>query len=178
MKPRLVDRAWSGPWRPEHELLLGLERICAPAGRSDWPVDVVLMEDSRMQELNQHFRMQAQVTDVLSFSYLEEEGQGPPLLVAGRGYARRDLWWNEMEAEAGSAVGEVILAPDYVAAQCQSQGWSFADEIALLTVHGVLHILGWDHGDQAAAAAMREAEVALLACGGVTHPIPLREGTD
>lgn len=59
-------------------------------------------------------------------------------------------------------LGDVVISPAIAAEQAPGHAGSFADEIALLVVHGVLHIVGHDHAEPAEAAVMRERELDLL----------------
>ena len=70
--PDRVMESWL-PAGPRHELLTGLAE---PLGRPDWTVDVVLIEDQAMAALNAEYRQADGVTDVLSFSYLQESRAG------------------------------------------------------------------------------------------------------
>jgi probable rRNA maturation factor len=171
MRLRLVDRRAREGWLPPAALWAALEAATAPAGRPDWCLAWVLLEDAAMSALNAGYRGAAEVTDVLSFSYLAAEGRDGPALAAGDGHAARDLWRDPVEEAAGGDVGEIVLAPAFVAERCRLRGWSFPDEVALLTVHGALHVLGWEHGDEDAAAAMRAREAALLRGAGLAHPM-------
>ena len=131
----------------------------------------MLADDAVVTALNSQFRHTDGVTDVLSFSYLEDMGEGPPALTAGERYAHHDLWYDPATAARDCTVGEVILAPDFVAQRCRTQGWPFLDEIALLTVHGVLHVLGWTHDEEADRDAMQMLERELLSREGIEHPL-------
>jgi len=150
-----------------------LRRLAAAVGHPDWVVDLVLVDDRNMADLNRQYRRRDGVTDVLSFSYLEFAGAGAPDLPAGRGYAPADVWLGEQSDAAiiGGAVGELILAPAFVAARCAENDWTPATEFPLLVVHGSLHLLGWDHEDVAEGRAMQEHEVAILAGEGLSHPL-------
>jgi probable rRNA maturation factor len=150
--------------------LEALAALCAPAGRAAWSVNLVLVDDGEMADLNRGWRGRAEPTDVLSFSYLEPEGAGAPALARGAGCAARDLW-RDAAGDDDEPVGEVVLAPAFVRERCRRHGWPLETEIALLTVHGVLHILGWEHADAHEAAAMRAREEELLARGGLAHPL-------
>ncbi len=149
-------------------------RLAAAVGPSEWRVDVVLVEDGAMTVLNGRYRGAAEVTDVLSFSYLEESGTGRPDLAAGRQDARRDLWRSGPVAGVEEPVGEVLVAPEFVARRCRERGWSVEHEMALLVVHGLLHVLGWEHAEEADRADMRAREAEILGRCGLPHP--LREG--
>jgi probable rRNA maturation factor len=59
-------------------------------------------------------------------------------------------------------LGDVVLSPAAADAQFAEHAGTYEDEIALLVVHGVLHILGHDHGEPVEAATMRSRELALL----------------
>jgi len=177
---RLVDRRsgkksglepWdlSAPWPDLRTLVEGL-------GKEDWHVDLVLVDDRAMAELNGDFRGKPDVTDVLSFSYLEDEGPGQPDLAAYGAGARHDLWWADPPSAGGApeAVGEVILAPRFVADRCTRKGWPVEAEVPLLVIHGCLHLLGWEHETPTDTEAMRDIEQDLLQAADLTHP--LRKG--
>ena len=91
-------------------------------------------------------------TDVLSFPIDDlvpgeppsVESTGPPLLL-----------------------GDVVIAPDFIARQAATNGVPESDELALMVVHGVLHLMGWDHENDADAEAMESRERAILAEVGV-----------
>lgn len=66
--------------------------------------------------------------------------------------------------EIGPALlGDVVLCPAFAAAQARKAGHGLADELALLTVHGVLHLLGYDHGEPEQEREMFGLQNALLA---------------
>ncbi len=174
MKLRLVDQRQNDTtWQCEDEQLVMLQRLCAGLGGEDWVLDLVLVDDSRMSSLNSDYREVPGVTDVLSFSYLDESGDGAPSVAAGSRGARHDLWRERftLEAEAEFVAGEIVLAPAFIVQRCLENDWSQSNELALLTVHGALHILGWEHGDEAQHRLMREEETRVLATCGVEHPL-------
>ncbi len=178
MKVEVVDRRSMRSWWPSREIVGRLERLCAPAGRDEWCVGWVLADDQALADLNWRYRRLRGVTDVLSFSYLEKSGAGPPQLAAGEGYAHCDFWLDSFSEEVNATVGEIVLAPAFVADRCQEHGWPWEEELALLTVHGVLHVLGWEHGAAAANEAMQAREAELLARVGIQHPLLRRGMTD
>lgn len=63
-------------------------------------------------------------------------------------------------------LGDVIVAPSYIRRQAAELGWDFDDEFALMVVHGVLHLLGYDHGDDKEASRMEERERVILEAAG------------
>lgn len=64
-------------------------------------------------------------------------------------------------------LGDVVIAPAYIARQAAANGVSESDELALMVVHGVLHLMGWDHESEADAEAMESREREILAGVGV-----------
>lgn len=172
MKARLHDRR-RRPEPPPVAWRKALARLAEPAGQPAWPVDVVLVDDAEIAALNRRWRGRDEVTDVLSFSYLAAEGAGAPALRAGSRHAATALWRDPGDAAARAPVGELVIAPAYVAGQCAAHGWDLAAEWALLTVHGLLHLLGWTHADPAGTAAMRSREARLLRGAGFGHPLPV-----
>lgn len=155
-----------------------LGTLVGTLGRADWLVDLVMVGDLAMTDLNREFRHVDSVTDVLSFSYLLDRGSSEPDLKTGQGYAYADLWLDPLgpgpDAEEAPAVGEVVLAPAFVTRRCLDNGWPLEHEMPLLVVHGIMHILGWDHQDLEQTEAMQLAEEAILAAGGLPHPLRRR----
>ncbi len=86
-------------------------------------ISVVLVSDERIRKLNKEWRGKDKATDVLSFP-LDEEA--PP-------------------ADMPFEIGEVIISIDRAKAQAEDLGHSFERELAFLTAHGMLHLLGFDH---------------------------------
>ena len=181
-----MDR-FGGPARtgaPFRELI-SLEKLVASLGRPDWVADLVLVDDQAMVELNDSFRGAAEVTDVLSFSYLLPRGEGLADLGKGKGLARHDLWLDPMETgELPAGVegesdgegpaplaGELVLAPEFVTARCLQRGWPLEHELPLLLVHGCLHLLGWEHEQEEDRLAMQQQEALLLGAAGLPHAL-------
>ena len=100
-----------------------------------------------MRDLNARFRDRDRPTNVLSFpaAAMSLPGEAPPL-------------------------GDIVLAFGVCAAEAAAQGKTLADHLAHLTVHGVLHLLGRDHEDEAEAEAMEAEERSILATLGVADP--------
>ena len=121
----------------------GIERPCM--------VSVSVVTDERMAQLNHRWRGKDRATDVLS---LECERPDDANLASGE----------------PCELGDVILAPAYVAAQAARFGTTPADEFLLLLVHGVLHLLGYDHLTDEEAGVMEAREDELLALIGAAAP--------
>ena len=104
-------------------------------------ISIMLTDDEHIQELNKEYRTADRPTDVLAFSQLEGEGAVAP---ADR-----------------IALGDVVISVDTAERQASEQGHALEDELDLLVIHGVLHLLGYDDetGDQAADMRMREKRI-------------------
>ena len=109
--------------------------------RGDDELSVVLVGDARIRELNRDWRGKDSATDVLSFSQLEGE---------------------EM-VSAASLLGDVVVSVDTLRRQAADGGWTDDEELARLLLHGVLHLLGFDHEDEDDARVMRAEEARLVA---------------
>lgn len=64
-------------------------------------------------------------------------------------------------------LGDVVIAPEFIARQAKLHGVAETDELSLMVVHGILHLMGWDHLTDAEAEAMEERERQVLALVGV-----------
>ncbi len=106
---------------------------------------LVLTDDSGIRSLNRDFLGNDAPTDVLAFSAIEDDG---PFVSA---------------PEAGGYLGDVIVSYPRAVAQAQEQGHSPEQELDLLIVHGILHLLGYDHADDEEKAAMWARQDAILA---------------
>jgi probable rRNA maturation factor len=103
-------------------------------------VDVSLVSDAEIRELNRVHRGIDKVTDVLSF----------PMPM-------------ETDRETGRVfLGDILLSINRAKKQAEEYGHSLERELAYLTVHGALHLLGYDHMTEAEKAAMREKEEYIM----------------
>ena len=75
-----------------------------------------------------------------------------------------------LPAGAPLLLGDVVLAFETVRREAAEQQKPLADHLRHLVVHGVLHLLGYDHAEPAAAEAMEAREIAILAELGVPNP--------
>ena len=107
-------------------------------------VVVVIADDAVLRDLNTRFRGVAEPTDVLSFA---DDTRGP--FVGGGGQFPRFL-------------GDIVISIDRARDQAEAAGGTLTQELQLLTVHGVLHLLGHDHAEPAEKAAMWTAQAAIL----------------
>jgi probable rRNA maturation factor len=129
--PEVAKR--SAPW------LRHLVRLAARLGASEACVEVSWVDDQAICELNRQWREIDAPTDVLSFHYGQE--------AAG------------LADPADDPLGEIVVSVETARRQAAAEGHSTEEELSLLVIHGVHHILGFDHEDAAEAAAMAEAEM-------------------
>lgn len=113
-------------------------------------VSILLTDDAAVQELNRVYRGQDRPTDVLSFAQRDQHEEAPPALPGGR-------------ASAHELLGDVILSVETAARQAEQRGVPLEEELALLTAHGLLHLLGYDDTTDEGAERMRVRERAILA---------------
>ena len=156
-----ADAEWdsSSRWEP-------LARAAAEAAvaESDYPdlattgrsveLSIILSTDDEVHQLNSKWRGKDKPTNVLSFPLAERyeldaaaDGDGPELML-----------------------GDVVLAHGICSAEATDKGVSFEDHAAHLIIHGTLHLLGYDHQDDAEASEMERREVKALERIGITNP--------
>ncbi|MDB5056678.1 MAG: hypothetical protein JWO59_150 [Chloroflexi bacterium] len=116
-------------------------------------VSITLVDDAQIRQLNNQFRGKDSATDVLSFSQLEGEQSAGDLLPAG----------------VPVPLGDIVISVPRMRDQAVEYGHSEAREFGYLLVHGLLHLLGFDHAAPEDAAAMRAAEEDVLAAAGLTR---------
>lgn len=118
-------------------------------------------DDARIAELNGEFRMKGVATNVLSFPSdnrsADAPGLVPDLPIAGT-------------ADDPEHLGDVALSFDTCAQETADQGKELSHHVTHLVVHGILHLLGYDHMDDADAALMEGLEARILASLGVDNP--------
>lgn len=109
--------------------------------------------DAEIAALNRDYRQQDRPTDVLSFAGLDAAPLPPEVLAA--------IPFN---------LGDLIISVETAQRQCETHGHSLTEELAWLAAHGLLHLLGWDHPDEAHLQAMWSQQRSLLASTGLTLP--------
>jgi probable rRNA maturation factor len=118
-------------------------------------VTLTLVDDAEIARLNQTYLGKAGPTDVLSFPIEDAAPGAPPRAMADGPPVE---------------IGDVFIAPAVVRANAGRRGIAYEDEMALMVVHGLLHLLGWDHVDDAEAEAMERRERELLELIGRERP--------
>ena len=119
---------------------------------NDPEISVVICDDAFIQALNREYRQKDKPTDVLSFA------QDDP-----------------------NVLGDIVISLPIAARQADAAGWPLESEIALLAVHGLLHLLGYDDETASGAWEMQRRTEAVLTERGIavpdagTHPFFVEE---
>jgi probable rRNA maturation factor len=152
--------AWRTALPRRRAICRAAARAALAAAPSGWVVNaaaaelsIVLGDDALLRRLNRQWRGKDKPTNVLSF---------PARDVASRAATP--------PAGAPLPLGDVVLAFGTIAGEAAAHGKTLAGHLAHLVVHGVLHLLGFDHEEAAAAACMEALETQVLAGIGVADP--------
>jgi probable rRNA maturation factor len=117
------------------------ERILSDLGCRDSELSILLVDDDEMQRLNREYLCRDRPTNVLAFAM--REGKDPYLNPA--------------------LLGDVVVSSETAQREALQRDVTLEEEMALLLVHGILHLLGYDHeGDSSAAAEMQIKEKEVL----------------
>lgn len=115
--------------------------------RKGWTeVNIALFDEPAGRGINRRYRGKDYATNVLSFRYEPLPGEKTGLL------------------------GDLVICPAVVAREAVEQGKSLRNHYAHLTIHGVLHLLGYDHETGVGSARMEALEIRILAGLGVPNP--------
>ena len=137
-----------------------INRVCAEVSRvygigDDEELSVLLCDNPYIHQLNKTYRNIDRPTDVLSFALNEGEDNG------------------DLESHL---IGDLIISLERTAEQAEEYGHPFERELAYLTVHGCLHILGYDHMTDEDKKEMRQEEEFVLGnLGYVREDAPYNE---
>jgi probable rRNA maturation factor len=145
-----VDDAFAALVQPQ-DLISVAGAVLQQAQAADGRLTVVVTGDDAVQALNRDYRMVDAVTDVLSFPAQDVTGDAPELVLPP-----------ELAAEMRQFLGDIVIAYPYSARQAARFGNSVAAELRLLTAHGVLHLLGYDHATSEEEAEMWAVQEAVL----------------
>lgn len=112
----------------------------------DFELTIRVVDNSESQQLNHQYRNKNKPTNVLSFPFEVPEGIELNLL------------------------GDLVICSDIVASEALQQNKAITDHWAHLVIHGCLHLLGYDHIEEAEAEEMESLEIQLLASLGIDNP--------
>ena len=125
-------------------------------------INVLVTDDPTIQALNQANRQIDKSTDVLSFPMFD--------LIAGE---LPESWEEYMDPDTGRVpLGDMAISMDHAKAQAKEYGHSVNREVGYLTVHSILHLLGYDHVDEGPMKQqMREREEVILSSLGLKRTV-------
>ena len=127
--------------------------------RGDAELSMLFVDEAAMTDLNKRFLGKDGPTDVLAFPIDEEPvegGRSPDSGGTGPGYLPAE------PSDLPTLLGDVVICPMVADRNAPDHAGNFDDEMALLVVHGILHLLGMDHEEEAEAEAMERRERELL----------------
>jgi len=161
----LVDPlAGSGAWADllGHWLSQLQAELPPPLQAGAYCLGLSLVSDAEIAELNQDWRQKQGPTDVLAFAAQETiDDDGTP-------FAPMPLPpdFSDDDGDLGPEaleLGDIVISLETAARQAPDHGHSLAQELRFLASHGLLHLLGWDHPDDASLQAMLARQDQLLA---------------
>jgi len=135
----VVDEDWA---RRIAQTVLKVEGVATP-----YEVSLVFTDSETVKQLNRDYRGVDEPTDVLAFYMLPQKGADSSFALPPDGVTR---------------LGEVIISYPQAVTQAREQGHSPERELALLVIHGILHLLSYDHEEPEEERKMREKERELL----------------
>ena len=114
-------------------------------------VNIQLFDPAQARAINKTFTGKDYATNVLSFPY------------------------EPLHGEKTSLLGDIVICPAVVEREAKEQGKRLRNHYAHLTVHGILHLLGFDHQNEAEAKRMEDQERRILDTFGIADPYEIRE---
>ena len=125
---------------------------------------IALVPDARMRALNRNYRRKDYATDVLSFRP-DSRAPGPGSRAPGPG-------------SRAPILGDLVIATGVARRQAREAGHSYQTELRVLALHGLLHLLGYDHENRADQGRMARAEARLRKRGGLNAGLIARSTRD
>lgn len=122
--------------------------------------DVSFVDEKEIEQLNKEFRDIDRVTDVLSFPNIE--ARALPI----------DLDEHAMDVDPSSgrlSLGDIIICKSVAISQAEEYGHSYTREICFLALHGLLHLLGYDHIEDNDRRVMEDAQESILSLLQITR---------
>ena len=139
-----IDQKWLGRTA---------EAVLSAARAETAELSVLLVSDRRMRALNRRYRKKDRATDVLAFPMNERRSLAPAASVAAKSRL----------SSVPMLLGDVVISIPTATRQAKTQGHSVSQEVAMLLIHGVLHLCGYDHErGEREARLMRRKERAVL----------------
>lgn len=141
----VIDEGIKVPWADRYESFLA--RALLALGAEDWDVSVTLTNDETIRDLNRRWRNKDEATDVLSFeSEPEPRADGRPRCPRGQG-----------------CYGDLVISMDMLVVNGAYFKVDPNEELQRVSVHGFLHLMGWDHATNEAQEPMLIYQEKVLA---------------
>lgn len=141
-------------WENWFSAWLELYHEQAPSEHVGYEIVLRLTDDAEIQSLNSQYRHQDKPTDVLAFAALEVDS--PKF---------------DQDDDLPLYLGDIIISVETASKQAQQQGYTLSTELAWLSAHGLLHLLGWDHPDDETLERMLKQQVTMLNKVGISIDI-------
>ncbi|WXU00074.1 MAG: Endoribonuclease YbeY [Catillopecten margaritatus gill symbiont] len=130
----------------EQNLTNILQKVIVDLGKGDSELLIRLVDKNEIQDLNNTYRGKNQPTNVLSFP-------------------------SDLPVEIEEAIlGDVVICIEVVREESKAQGKTFEHHLTHMAIHGVLHLLGYDHIENGEAETMENLEVRILDGLGINNP--------
>jgi rRNA maturation RNase YbeY len=117
------------------------DQILADLDSSDKELSILVIDDARIRQLNLQYREKDSATDVLSFPQLDED---------------------EEPGVSSHLLGDVVLSIETANIQAKEHDLSLEEELILLLIHGILHLLGYDHERSASEARAMQKKSRMI----------------
>jgi len=121
--------------------------IIALLGYEQYDITVVITNNRTIRRFNRDFRSVDTVTDILSFPYYADVIAGDRIIPS---------------SDEEHILGDIVISAPYVASAAREHGVPFTDRMRMLLVHGILHLLGYDHVNDTDYAQMQVEENRIL----------------
>lgn len=135
----------------EADIYRALKKIGELYNLTDAEVSIILTNDAQIHEINKNYRHVDRPTDVISFA-LQESVE--PLIAGG---------------PAINILGDIIISVDRAKEQASIYGHSLRRELVFLAVHGMLHLLGYDHQEENDRLEMEEEQREIMEMLGISR---------
>lgn len=123
------------------------------AAKSEVSINLELSSDAEIQVLNREFRNMDKPTNVLSFANVDD-----------------DDFYNQLPQMSEVELGDIIIALETIEKESSELEISLSDHYHHILVHGILHLLGYDHIEEDERLEMEALETSLLADFGIANP--------
>jgi probable rRNA maturation factor len=124
-----------------------VRKILSIVGYPDFDIGILLTNNATIRRYNREYRSKDKPTDILSFQYHEHAQPGKKIRV---------------KEEEDKNLGDLILSLEYIASAAQELHVTFDERLTVLLVHGICHLLGYDHETDTQWRSMRAKEAFIL----------------